>query len=127
MNIKALFLHGFLPFGAGCSCCCNLARLRDRRGEGASEINAGGAGAAQRATAASISLAGREGQRPLASPSLRPAGRAKTASGMEARQGGDRPLGLGRAPFTTARPPAGRPKRLTGRHFPFDRHSLIEL
>src|SRR5438128_1308592 len=28
----------------------------------------GGAGAAQRATAASISLAGREGQRPLASP-----------------------------------------------------------
>src|SRR5208283_5252323 len=70
MDVKALFLHGFLSLGAGCSCCCNPARRRDRGGERASEIDAGGAGAQAKrgATAVSILLAGREGQRPSPSP-----------------------------------------------------------
>jgi len=58
----------FVRVGLHSTCCCNPARRRDRGGEGASEIDAGGAGAAQRATASAplvkaVKEARRKGER----------------------------------------------------------------
>src|SRR5208337_3834738 len=46
MDVRALFLHGFLALGAGCSCRCNPGPRREWGVQDARRIFGGGAGAA---------------------------------------------------------------------------------